>query len=64
VHGKPFWMIVAHWQQEVASGRARPPAVTTELSALQAVRDQRGGVAYVAEGQTLGSGVRVLVVDP
>jgi hypothetical protein len=65
VHGKPLWVIVAFWQQEIASGRSQPPAVCpTELAALQAVRDNPGGVAYVAEGLALGPGVKALVVEP
>ena len=65
VHGKPLWVIVAFWQQEIASGRSQPPAVCpTELAALQAVRDDPGAVAYVAEGLPLGPGVKALVVEP
>ena len=64
VHGKALWMVVAYWQQEVASGRSRPPAVTDELAALQAVRDDPRAVAYVAEGLSLGAGVKTLAVDP
>jgi ABC-type phosphate transport system substrate-binding protein len=65
VHGKPLWVIVAFWQQEIASGRSQPPAVCpTEQAALQAVRDNPGAVAYVAEGLPLGPGVRVLLLDP
>jgi hypothetical protein len=65
VHGKPLWVIVAFWQQEIASGRSQPPAVCpTEEAALQAVRDHPGGVAYVSEGSTLGSGVKALLLGP
>jgi hypothetical protein len=65
VHGKPLWVIVAFWQQEIASGRSQPPVVCpTEEAALQAVQDHPGGVAYVSEGSTLGSGVKALVLGP
>ena len=44
VHGKPVWVVVAFWQQEIASGRSQPPAVCpSEQAALQAVRDNPGG---------------------
>jgi ABC-type phosphate transport system substrate-binding protein len=64
VHGKPVWVITAFWQQEIASGRGVPPAVcASEQAALEAVRDDPGGVAYVGEGVPLGEGVKPLVVD-
>ena len=65
VHGKPLWMIVAYWQQELASGRNRPPAVcASEQAALQAVRDDPGAVAYVSEGLALEAGLKTLVLEP
>src|SRR5512143_4074189 len=65
VHGKPLWVVVAFWQQEIASGRTQPPAVcATEEAALQAVSGNPGAVAYVSEGSTLSPGVKVLAVDP
>ena len=65
VHGKALWMIVAYWQQEVASGRSRPPLVSTsEDAALQAVRNNPGAVAYVGASASLGAGVKVLAVEP
>jgi len=65
VHGKPLWVVVAFWQQEIASGRSQPPSVcSTEQAALQAVQDNPGAVAYVAEGLPLGPGVKVLLLDP
>lgn len=65
VHGKPLWVIVAFWQQEIASGRSQPPAVCpSEQAALQAVRDNPGGVAYVSEGLPLGPGVKALAIEP
>lgn len=65
VHGKPVWVVVAFWQQEIASGRSQPPAVCpSEQAALQAVRDDPGGVAYVSEGLPLGPGVKALAIEP
>jgi len=65
VHGKPLWVVVAFWQQEIASGRTQPPVVCpTEEAALQAVSSNPGGVAYVSEGVTLPPGVKVLTLEP
>jgi hypothetical protein len=63
VHSKPMWVIVAYWQQEIASGRSLPPAVcASEDVALQAVRDDPGAIAYVAEDTPLGAGVKILLL--
>jgi ABC-type phosphate transport system substrate-binding protein len=65
VHGKPLWVVVAFWQQEIASGRSQPPAVcATEEAALQAVSGDPGAIAYISEGLTLSPGVKVLTVEP
>ena len=65
VHGKPMWVVVAFWQQEIASGRTLPPVVcATEEAALQAVSNDPGGVAYVSEGLALLPGVKALTVAP
>ncbi len=65
VHGKPLWVVVAFWQQEIASGRTQPPAVcATEEAALQAVSGDPGAVGYVSESLTLSPGVRTLTVEP
>ncbi len=65
MHGKPLWVVVAFWQQEIASGRSQPPAVCpTEEAALQAVAGDPGAVAYVSEGLALSPGVKPLTVDP
>ena len=65
VHGKPVWVVVAFWQQEIASGRSQPPGVCpSEQAALQTVRDNPGGVAYVSEGLPLGQGVKALTIEP
>jgi ABC-type phosphate transport system substrate-binding protein len=65
VHGKPLWVVVAFWQQEIASGRTQPPAVcATEEAAVQAVSGNAGAVAYVSDGLALPPGVKVLTVEP
>lgn len=65
VHGKPLWVVVAFWQQEIASGRSQPPAVcATEEAALQAVSGDPGAVAYVSDGLALSAGVKILTVQP
>jgi hypothetical protein len=65
VHSKPMWVIVAYWQQEIASGRSRPPAVcASEEAALRSVRESPGGIAYVGEDTPLGTGVKVLLLAP
>jgi ABC-type phosphate transport system substrate-binding protein len=65
VHGKPVWMIVAFWQQEIASGRSQPPVVhASEQSALESVHSDPGGIAYVGDGVPLGPGVKVLALEP
>lgn len=65
VHGKPVWVIVAFWQQEIASGRNQPPVVCpTEEAALQVVQHEPGGVAYVSEGLALPPGVKALTLGP
>jgi ABC-type phosphate transport system substrate-binding protein len=65
VHNKPTWVLLAFWQQEVASGRSSPPPVCQgDQDALKAVRDNAGGIAYVGEGVPLGPGVKVLAMVP
>jgi ABC-type phosphate transport system substrate-binding protein len=65
VLGKPVWVVVAFWQQEIASGRSQPPpACASEPLALQAVRDAPGAIAYVTEGTPLGPGVKTLTLEP
>jgi ABC-type phosphate transport system substrate-binding protein len=65
VHDKPAWVVVAFWQQEIASGRSAPPGVCQgDQGALQAVRENPGAIAYVAEGVPLGPGVKALTVVP
>jgi len=65
VLGKPVWVVVAFWQQEIASGRSQPPpSCASEPAALQAVRHDPGAVAYVSEGTALGPGLKLLALEP
>jgi hypothetical protein len=65
VHRKPPEVVRAFWDQEIYSGRSVPPKVhTNEPALLDAMRAERGGIAYVSARTNLGSGVRVLSVDP
>ncbi len=65
VHRKPAWFVVAYWQQEIASGRSRPPTVySEEWAALGAVRDDPGGIAYVSAATQLGPGLKRLALEP
>lgn len=65
VHKKPAWYVIGFWQQEIASGRAQPPKVyADEVSALSAVRENVGGIAYVSEDAVVGNGLKRVVVDP
>jgi ABC-type phosphate transport system substrate-binding protein len=65
VHKKALWVVVAFWQQEIASGRTTPPEVhPTEQAALDAVRSHPGAVAYVSEGAALGPDVKALALEP
>ena len=65
VHRKPPEVVRAFWDQEIYSGRSVPPKVhASELTLLDAMRTERGGIAYVNARTNLGSGLRVLSVDP
>jgi hypothetical protein len=65
VHNKPAWVVLAFWQEEIASGRSAPPRVCQDdARALQAVREDAGGIAYVAEGTPLGPGLKALAIAP
>jgi hypothetical protein len=65
VHGKPTRAVIAFWQQEIASGRGAPPSVCpSDQMALQLVRENAGGIAYVGAGASLGPGVKALAIAP
>jgi|SRR5215468_6869231 len=59
VHGKPTSAVEAYWQQQVFSGREVPPAEKGEGSALDFVRSNSNGIAYVSSG-TDTEGVKVI----
>ena len=64
VHGRSLFVIMAYWQQEIAAGRSTPPSVcATEDVAVEWVRRNAGGVAYVSADTPLND-VKVLPVKP
>lgn len=50
VHGKPTTAVEAYWQQQVFSGREVPPAEKSEGAAIDFVRSNSNGIAYVSPG--------------
>jgi ABC-type phosphate transport system substrate-binding protein len=50
VHGKPTSAVEAYWQQQVFSGREVPPPEKTEGGAVDFVRSNSNGIAYVSPG--------------
>jgi hypothetical protein len=50
VHGKPTSAVEAYWQQQVFSGRDVPPPEKGEGAALDFVRSNSNGIAYVSPG--------------
>lgn len=61
VHGKPTSAIEAYWQQQVFSGREVPPPEKNEGAALDFVRSNSNGIAYVSAGAD-SEGLRVVGV--
>jgi hypothetical protein len=61
VHGKPTSAVEAYWQQQVFSGREVPPAEKGEGAALDFVRSNSNGIAYVSPGAET-DGVKVINV--
>lgn len=51
----------SYWRQELYAGRAVPPPEVSEEEALEAVRSQRGSIAYVSSRADL-KGVKVLAI--
>jgi ABC-type phosphate transport system substrate-binding protein len=62
VHGKPASAVEAYWQQQVFSGRDVPPSEKGEAAAIEFVRSNGGGIAYVSAGAPT-DGVKVLNVS-
>jgi ABC-type phosphate transport system substrate-binding protein len=61
IHGKPASAVDAYWQQQIFSGRDIPPAQKGEAAALNFVRSNENGIAYVSAGADTG-GVKVINV--
>jgi ABC-type phosphate transport system substrate-binding protein len=61
VHGKPTSAVEAYWQQQVFSGREVPPPEKNEGAALDFVRSNSNGIAYVSPGADT-EGLRVVSV--
>ena len=61
VHGKPTSAVEAYWQQQVFSGREVPPPEKNEGAALDFVRSNSNGIAYVSSAADAG-GLRVINV--
>jgi ABC-type phosphate transport system substrate-binding protein len=63
VHGRPVAAILAHWQQQIFSGRSVPPAErSSDADVLTFVRDNANAIGYVAMGTTVGPGVKAVQV--
>ena len=63
VHGRSTSAIGAYWQQQIFSGREIPPPERRDDDDVLAyVRENAGGVGYVAASAKLGNGVKALTV--
>jgi hypothetical protein len=61
IHGKSASAVDAYWQQQIFSGKDIPPAQKNEGAALDFVRSNGNGIAYVsAEADT--EGVRIITI--
>jgi ABC-type phosphate transport system substrate-binding protein len=61
VLGKPASAVDAYWQQQIFSGRDIPPPQKSEAAALNFVRANENGIAYVSSGADTG-GLKVITV--
>jgi len=61
IHGKPTSAVEAYWQQQVFSGREVPPAEKSEAAAVDFVRSNSNGIAYVSPGADT-EGLKVISV--
>jgi ABC-type phosphate transport system substrate-binding protein len=50
VLGKPASAVDAYWQQQIFSGRDIPPPQKSEAAAINFVRSNENGIAYVSAG--------------
>jgi ABC-type phosphate transport system substrate-binding protein len=61
VLGKPASAVDAYWQQQIFSGRDIPPPQKSEAAAINFVRSNENGIAYVSAGADTG-GLKVITV--
>ena len=61
VLGKPASAVDAYWQQQIFSGRDIPPPQKSEAAAINLVRSNENGIAYVSAGADVG-GLKVITV--
>ena len=61
IHGKPATAVDAYWQQQIFSGRDIPPAQKSESAAINFVRSNENGIAYVSAGADT-AGLKVIAV--
>lgn len=62
VHGRSARAMVAHWQQQIFSGRGVPPTqLADDRAVLEYVAGNRGAVGYVSPGAAL-RGVKTVEV--
>jgi ABC-type phosphate transport system substrate-binding protein len=63
VHGGSVSSIQSFWQQQISSGRDRPPPVKlSDARVIAFVGATRGGIGYVSESAELPAGVKSLKV--
>jgi ABC-type phosphate transport system substrate-binding protein len=64
VFGRSTSAMVAHWQQQIFSGRGVPPTeLENERAVIEYVAGRPGAVAYVSTGTPI-AGVKVVEVTP
>ena len=65
VHHKSTTAVKSYWQTMIFSGREIPPPEKPSAAEVTAfVRANRGAIAYLPAGSSLGAGVKVLDVTP
>jgi len=63
IHGMPLEAVMAHWQQEIFSGRSVPPPVKADdVAMIEFVRSNPGAIGYVSS-RTSTEAVRELPVE-
>ena len=61
VLGKPASAVDAYWQQQIFSGRDIPPPQKSEAAAINFVRSNENGIAYVSAGADT-AGLKVITL--